>query len=120
MIGETSLSPSETLDRNPLNASQSASPQSSRNDSSARGRSASASSSVSARCESAPNRNDVIRPRFLNPENRNAGGGNRELKEKNLVGEVEGGQADEGAVARDLVDDEVGVALLEGAAEAGE
>jgi hypothetical protein len=37
-----------------------------------------------------------------------------------LVGEVEGGEADEGPVAGDLVDDEVGVALLEGAAEAGE
>jgi hypothetical protein len=35
-----------------------------------------------------------------------------------VVGEVEGGEADEGAVAGDLVDDEVGVALLERAAEA--
>ena len=34
------------------------------------------------------------------------------------VGEIEGCEADEGAVAGDLVDDEVGVALLEGAAEA--
>ena len=32
---------------------------------------------------------------------------------------MEGGEADEGAVAGDLVDDEIGVALLEGAAEAG-
>jgi hypothetical protein len=34
------------------------------------------------------------------------------------VVEIEGCEADEGAVAGDLVDDEVGVALLEGAAEA--
>jgi len=34
------------------------------------------------------------------------------------VGEIEGGEADEGAVSVDLVDDEVGVALLERAAEA--
>ena len=37
-----------------------------------------------------------------------------------LVGEIEGGEAGDGAVAGDLVDDEVGVSLLEGAAEAGE
>lgn len=34
------------------------------------------------------------------------------------VGEIEGSEADEGAVAGDLVDDEVGVALLQRAAEA--
>lgn len=40
--------------------------------------------------------------------------------EKDLldVGEIEGSEADEGAVAGDLVDDEVGVALLQRAAEA--
>ena len=37
-----------------------------------------------------------------------------------LVGEIEGGEAGDGAVAGDLVDDEVGVAVLEDAAEAGE
>lgn len=42
------------------------------------------------------------------------------LRTYTLVGEIEGGEADEGAVAGDLVDDEVGVPLLEGAAEAGE
>ena len=36
------------------------------------------------------------------------------------VGEIEGCEADEGAVAGDLVDDEVGVAVLEDATEAGE
>jgi hypothetical protein len=37
-----------------------------------------------------------------------------------LGGEIEGGEADEGPIAGDLVDDEVRVAVLEDAAEAGE
>lgn len=59
-----------------------------------------------------------------NPEQESCNGKAEQKQEPErrdlAVGEVEGGEADEGAVEGDLVDDEVGVALLEGAAEARE
>jgi hypothetical protein len=58
---------------------------------------------------------DKITAQSTNPSPQRGSSGEKYLL---AVGGIEGGEANEGAVAGDLVDDEVGVALLERAVEA--
>jgi hypothetical protein len=119
ITGETSLSPpADILSRSPLNASQSASPQSTRNDSKACEWSESADGAAFSA--------SVTSTHYNPKRNSKIGIGIEQLRTPScgriryLGREIEGGEADEGAIAGDLVDDEVRVAVLEDAAEARE